>query len=352
MSKIRPKGTGVAIGVLLAVCATSAQSAKPPARALAPNDTVATVGPVSITLAQVDEVALQARTGGFAGLTLGQALYDARRTALNDIVADMLIDQEAKARGIDGAKLTEQEVDAKVMAVTDADILEWYQVNAARVQGAPLDQVRERIRPLIVQQRTQTAYRAYVDQLKSKTTVRILLDPPRLKVATGNSPAKGPANAPIELVEFSDFQCPFCLNARPTVKKVLDTYGDQIKLVHRHFPLPNHPNAWPAAEASECAAEQGQFWPYHERLFAHPTKLTDGDLKQAAAELGMNSGRFNDCVDSHKYKAKVDADIKAGTEAGINGTPAFFINGRLLSGAQPFDAFKRIIDDELDLKKR
>ena len=352
MSKIRAKGTGVAIGVLLAVCATSAQPAKPPAKALAPNDTVAMVGPVSITLAQVDEVALQARTGSFASLSLGQALYDARRAALNNIVADMLVKQEAKARGIDAAKLTKQEVDAKITAVTDADILEWYQVNAARVQGAPLDQVRERIRSLILQQRTQTAYSGYVDQLRSKTTVRILLDPPRLKVATANSPAKGPANAPIELVEFSDFQCPFCLKARPTVTKVLDTYGDQIKFVHRHFPLSNHPNAWPAAEASECAAEQGQFWPYHDRLFANSTKLTDGDLKQAAAELGMNSGRFNDCVDSHKYKAKVDADLKAGTEAGINGTPAFFINGRLLSGAQPFDAFKRIIDDELDLKKR
>ena len=352
MSKIRTKGTGVAIGVLLAVCAISAQPAKPPAKALAPNDTVATVGSVSITLAQVDEVALQARTGSFASLSLAQALYDSRRAALNNLVADMLVKQEAKARGIDAAKLTEQEVDAKIVAVTDADILEWYQVNAARVQGAPLDQVRERIRSLILQQRTQTAYSDYVDQLRSKTTVRILLDPPRQKIATANSPAKGPANAPIELVEFSDFQCPFCLNARPTVTKVLDTYGDQIKFVHRHFPLPNHPNAWPAAEASECAAEQGQFWPYHDRLFANSTKLTDADLKQAAAELGMNSGRFNDCVDSHKYKAKVDADLKAGTEAGINGTPAFFINGRMISGAQPFDTFKRIIDDELDLKRR
>jgi protein-disulfide isomerase len=347
MSGIR-KGSVIVVAVAINICSTSAQSAKP----LAPNDTVATVGSVSVTLAQVDERALEMRTGSFASRSLGQALYEARRAALDDIVAEMLVEQEAKARGIESAKLTEQEVDAKVTPVSDADIVSWYHVNAARVQGAPLDQVRERIRSLILQQRTQTAYRAYVNQLKSKTTVRILLDPSRQRIATGDSPTKGPANAPIELVEFADFQCPYCLQVRPTVAKVLDTYGDRIRFVYRHYPLPNHPNARAAAEAAQCAAEQGKFWLYHDRLFASPTKLADADLKQAAAELGMDSSRFNDCFDSRKYKAQVEADIAAGNEAGVNGTPAFFINGRLLSGAQPFDAFKRVIDDELELKKR
>ena len=113
------------------------------------------------------------------------------------------------------------------------------------------------------------------------------------------------------------------------------------------YPPNSIPNAYPAAEAAQCANEQGQFWPYHDRLFADQSKLAGGDLKASAAALGLDAARFNACVDSHKFKARVDADMQAGNEAGVNGTPAFFINGRMVSGAQPFDVFKKIIDDEL-----
>ena len=108
-----------------------------------------------------------------------------------------------------------------------------------------------------------------------------------------------------------------------------------------------HPNATPAAEASECANEQGKFWPYHDRLFANPSKLSSTNLKQYASDLGLDMDRFIACVDSRKYKSQVEADYRDGDDAGVNGTPAFFINGRMLSGAQPFDAFKKIIDEEL-----
>ena len=178
-----------------------------------------------------------------------------------------------------------------------------------------------------------------------------MLEPPRQAVSAGKSPAKGGANAQIEVIEFADFQCPYCLAAAPTVKKVLETYGDRIRLVYRHYPLPNHPQARPAAEAAQCANEQGQFWPYHDRLFAEAGKLSDADLKKAAADLGMDAARFNTCVDEHRYKAVVEADQQAGNDAGVNGTPAFFVNGRLLSGAQPFEAFKRVIDEELELEE-
>jgi protein-disulfide isomerase len=161
-----------------------------------------------------------------------------------------------------------------------------------------------------------------------------------------------PANAPIELIEFADFECPFCLQASPTVKRVLDTYGDRIRFVYRNFPLQNHPHARPAAEAAQCANEQGQFWPYHDRLFSEPGKLSDAELKQTAAALGLNAPQFNKCVDDRKFQSVVETDAQAGVNAGVTGTPAFFINGRLLSGAQPFDAFKRVIDEELELKKR
>ena len=124
-----------------------------------------------------------------------------------------------------------------------------------------------------------------------------------------------------------------------------------MKLVYREYPLPNHQNARPASEAGQCANEQGKFWPYHDKLFANQQRLSTADLKQYAADLGLDAARFNACFDSHKYGPLVDADIAAGTDVGVNGTPAFLINGRMISGAQPFEAFKKIIDEELAAKK-
>ena len=121
--------------------------------------------------------------------------------------------------------------------------------------------------------------------------------------------------------------------------------------MYREYPLPNHQNAKAAAEAGQCAQEQGKFWPYHDRLFANQQHLTSVELKQHAVAVGLDAARFNACVDSHKYASVVEADIAMGNEAGVNGTPAFFINGRMISGAQPFDVFKKIIDEELALRK-
>src|SRR4029079_5699501 len=133
--------------------------------------------------------------------------------------------------------------------------------------------------------------------------------------------SKGKPDAPIELIEFSDFQCPFCQRANPTVDQVLKAYGDKIHFVYRHYPLPNHPNATPAAEAAACAAEQGKFWPYYDRLFENQSRLQDADLKQHASDLGLDTTRFNSCVDTHKLKSLVEADVRAGSDAGVNGTP-------------------------------
>jgi protein-disulfide isomerase len=183
--------------------------------------------------------------------------------------------------------------------------------------------------------------------LREKTPVSVTLDAPRVKVDAAGRPGRGPENAPVQIVEFSDFQCPFCLNVFPTVTKVLATYGDKIHFVYRHYPLPNHPNARPAAEASACAAEQDKFWPYHDRLFSSAGKLSESDLKEHGAAIGLDMASFNTCVESRKYQKDVEVDTEAANALGVNGTPAFFINGRAVNGAQPFEVFKRIIDDEL-----
>jgi protein-disulfide isomerase len=339
----------LATGLLLAAaCASPARQPNKPG----PSDVVATVGGASITLDQVDEKALQNPATSFGGVTLAQALYEARQAAAGEIIANLLLDQEAKRRNVQPTVVYSQEILSRVKPVADADVVTWYEKNPQQVQGATLDQVRASILSLLTQQREQEVRDAYIDTLKAKTAVRVMLEPPRVAVSAGTSPTKGPANAPIELIEFADFQCPFCLAASPTVKRVLDTYGDRIRFVYRNFPLENHPNARPAAEAAQCANEQGQFWAYHDRLFSDPGKLSVAELKQTAASLGLDSPRFNKCVDDRKYRSVVEADAKAGTDAGVTGTPAFFINGRLLSGAQPYDVFKHVVDEELESKKR
>ena len=189
--------------VAFAACSSSAQQA----RRATQNDVVATVGSTAITLAEVDDKALEQQAGSFGSVKLSQALYEARRLALDDIVANRLMDEEARAAGIDRAALIEKEITSKVRPVTEPEIAAWYQANQGRVQGAPLDQVRQPIRAFLVQERMQEVKAKYLDELKSKTSVRVMLDPPRQKVKMAStSPTRGPANAPVEMIDFSDFQ--------------------------------------------------------------------------------------------------------------------------------------------------
>ena len=350
MLKHRFAATGAACIAALWLTGCAQSSAQQP-RTPAPNEVVATVGSTSITLAQVDEKALQQPTGNFGAMKLAQALYEARRLAIDELIEDALLNQDAKARKLEPAKVVEQEITAKVAQPTDAEAALWFEQNQARLQGATLDQARQAIKSYLVQQRTLAARQQYMDGLRAKVATRIILDAPRQVIAKADRPTKGPANAPIEMIEFSDFQCPYCESAFPTVNQVLNTYGDRIHFTYRHYPLAIHPRARPAAEAAQCAAEQGKFWPFHDKLFGDQSRLSDADFRQDAAQLGLDTAQFNACVDSRKYQAEVDVDIRAGDEAGVSGTPAFYINGRMLSGAQPFEAFKRLIDEELAQKK-
>jgi len=165
-----------------------------------------------------------------------------------------------------------------------------------------------------------------------------------------NENIRGAANAKVTIVEYSDFECPFCNRVTPTIKQILDEYGDDVRVVYRHFPLNSiHPYAQKSAEASECAADQGKFWEFHDLIFADQAGLKGGDdqLKAWAAELGLNAGDFASCLDSGEKKGRVDSDQAGGAALGVTGTPGFFINGVNLSGAQPFSAFKTLIDQEL-----
>jgi protein-disulfide isomerase len=169
-----------------------------------------------------------------------------------------------------------------------------------------------------------------------------------------DDPAKGDENAPVVIVEFSDFQCPFCERwAQETLPQLTQTYIDtgKVKLVYRDFPLSSiHPEAQKAAEAAECARDQGKFWEYHDTLFENRMDWTGvgaAKFKQYSADLGLDTNAFDDCLDSDKYKDEVLNDLNAGGSVGVTGTPTFFINGKKLVGAQPFENFKTAIEEAL-----
>lgn len=167
---------------------------------------------------------------------------------------------------------------------------------------------------------------------------------------TKDNHIRGDFSAPITLVEFSDFECPFCARHYPTLTKIFDDYKGKVRLVYKHFPLSIHPNSQKAAEASECADEQGKFWEYHDKLFENlaASGYSVANFKQWAKDLGLNSGKFDECLDSGKFAQKVKDNFQEGSGKGVNGTPATFINGQLVSGALPYESFKQIIDSLLD----
>jgi len=169
-----------------------------------------------------------------------------------------------------------------------------------------------------------------------------------LAVDSKESPARGATGAPITLVEFGDFQCPYCRALEPTLEKALKNYAGKVRLVFRQFPLSGHPQAPKAAEASLCAREQNKFWELHDRMYSHQDALNVEQLRTAARELGLDAERFGQCVDSGKYEAAVKADLLAGEHAGVTGTPALYVNGRLVpGGAVDYEVLAKAIDDEL-----
>jgi protein-disulfide isomerase len=171
------------------------------------------------------------------------------------------------------------------------------------------------------------------------------------KVEGGKGPSKGATSAPLQVVIFSDFQCPFCGRVEPTLKQMEKEYGGKVRMTWKNYPLPFHPNAEPAAEAAMAAGAQGKFWEMHDKLFGNQQQLDRATYEKYAQELGLDMGRFKADLDGQKYKGQIESDTKEGQAVGVSGTPAVFINGRKINGAYPWDTFKKIADEELAKKE-
>jgi len=332
---------------MLAVPACAGEAPKaaaaPAAKAEAPTDVVAEVAGKPITRAELEE-----------SLAPQLAQLDRQRRGLLEqgidrLVEDRILAAEAAARGIAVDALLQAEVEAKAGEVTDADARAFYDQNQARI-GRPYEQIANQIKQYLGQQKRQDLRDQLVASLRPKYSARILLEVDRIEVAEAGAPARGPAGAPVVIIEFSDFQCPFCSRVLPAIAQVEKVYGDQVRFVYRQFPLNIHPNAQKAAEASLCANEQGKFWQMHDAMFGDQGALAVDQLKAKAAGLGLAADQFNACLDSGKFAAQIAADLSDGQKAGVTGTPALFVNGRFISGAVPFEALAKVIDDELSRK--
>jgi protein-disulfide isomerase len=223
-----------------------------------------------------------------------------------------------------------------------------YARNEARFAGQTREQAYARILELLRERMVVAKRREFEQSLRERSEVAVFLDPPRVAIGIPDGAVgAGPENAPVTIVEFTDYQCPYCHRAQDVIDQVLERYEGKVRLVHLDFPLDNHPGAVPAARAARCAAEQGRFWDYHRSLMKEKGSLDQDDLARRAATLKLDTGDFAECLASDRHLETIQAEFQQGSDLGVTGTPAYFINGRMISGARPLSDFTEIIDAEL-----
>ena len=287
--------------------------------------------------------------GAVTNAELDAAVYDQKKQALDQMVVRRLVEQKAKAENVSVDALVKREIQDKLKKPTDEDLKKFYDEQAKRQPLPPFEQVKDQIVQYMERPQMAAAQQAFVENLKKEANVVTFLKPPRVEVAAEGQ-SKGAANAPVTIVEFSDYECPYCSRAEEVVNRVMKDYDGKVRLVYRDFPLPIHPQAQKAAEAANCAADQGKYWEMHEKLFANQQALGADALKGYAKDLKLDDAKFAKCLESGEKAKVVDESRKAGEKLGVTGTPAFFINGLQLTGAQPYEEFKTLIDGELARK--
>jgi len=329
-------------GPAVAPVETAAATATEQATMSTDSSVVARIGDTAVTLEELDswikDDLFDRETSGGNSLNA----YKLRNEAMRRMITMKVVEGEAARRNTTSDAMIMGEVAARG-EVSDAEVEEFYNEQGDKVGDQTLEDLTPRIRDYLKQLRSQQV----VEKMMDDANVVFLLEQPVVEVAA-IGPSKGPADARVTIVEFSDFECPFCSRALPVLKMIVDRYPDDVRLVYRHLPLERiHMRARPAAEASLCADEQGKFWAYHDVLFANAKALSDEDLKQYAQDLDLDVAAWSQCREEGTTSVRVDADIEAAQAVGITGTPAFVVNGVLLSGSRPFQEFVEVIEAAL-----
>jgi protein-disulfide isomerase len=331
--------TATCAAVLAAAAVACAQEPK-----AADDPVVATFGDEAITESELEAMV------GSSLVALRQQVYDTRVSKLEDEIFQRLVKEAAAAEGLTDAEYRRKRIDEMVGEPDEGEVVKLMSQFRSRLAENDLQARDQVIQALRARERQRVAAELR-RVLFEEAGVEILLDPPRVEVAVGEgTPTRGPVDAPIVLVEYTDFQCPYCTRIQPTILELMKRYDGRIRHVFKNLPLPMHQQASLAGAAALCAQDQERFWDYHKWLFANQRTMDRESMIAAAGELGMDAEVFTACIDDGTHAAKVRADMAEAQSFGITGTPGFLINGRVVTGAQPIEEFEAIIEDELRRK--
>lgn len=328
--------------VFLAACATA--SAAAPAPVASPADVFAKVGDRTITQQEVDVRAADEL------FKLQDQIYELRQQTAERIFIERAIAQAARRDKVSEEEWVELRLETGLRKPTEAELKALFEkAKKSLPADADFDSVKPELTTYLMREQRAARAKELFDELKKEQGYTVVMaGPPRpRKTVEAAGPSRGAGDAKISIVVFADFQCPYCARAAQTVEHVLAAYPGKIRLVYRHYPLSFHKQAPKAAEAAMCANEQGHFWEYHDLLYANQEALGVEDLKGHALQLGLDVKKFTACLDAGLMRAAVEKDQAVGEKLGVRGTPAYFINGLVLSGAQPEEEFRKIIDAEL-----
>ena len=304
---------------------------------------VANVGGVKITMSDLEQ------EESAKLLAARYQYYQVETKALNDLIDKKLLEQKAASEHLTVAQLLDREINSKVKDPTEDQMKVYYE---GIETDQPYEAVRDKILEKIRQLRIDRAKAAYLQTLRTESAVYVVLAPPSATLDAANPEmTQGPKNAQVTLVEFADYECPYCQKVAPDVKKLAEDFSGKVSFAFKDFPLPMHPRAEKAAEAARCASKQNKFWKFHDELF-HSKELDVDQLKAQARALKLDPEQFDKCLDSGEEAAEVERDRKEGNRLGINGTPSFFINGHFMSGALDYATLRQAIEQQLILPQQ
>lgn len=283
---------------------------------------------------------------------LQRNMYELKQRKVDEMLGNIVLEKEAARKKVNVQELLDKEVNKKIPKISDKEVDKFYDQQKDHLKGDKAQYI-DRIKNFLQNQKYNETLQRYLDKLKKQARAKVFLDKPsrpRMTLNLTPAPMTGKATAKVQLVEFSDFQCPFCSGLAKTLRQVSKKYGSSVNLIFKAFPLTFHKDSPLAHQASFCADDQGKFWQFHDKLFENQQKLDRASLEQHAQDLKLDMAKFKQCIDSGEKFAKVQKETMEGQEAGVRSTPTFFINGQMMVGNLPQEAIEEAINEELAKK--
>jgi len=272
------------------------------------------------------------------------AFYEAEKKAVDDYMEEVLLERQAQKENVTVEELLQRHVNSTIAKDPNDEALRVYFEGLDTAE--PFETVRPKIAEHLRERRIAKAKAAYMQNLRGQIPVVLQLNIPRALISLENTPVRGDINAPVKLVEYADYECPYCQQIQPTLDKLEAEYKGRLAFGYKDVPLPNHPHAQKAAEAAHCAGVQSKYWEFHD-LMMTTKEIEVAQLKEGARKLGLDAQAFDTCLDSGQQAARVKVQLDEATKLGLQGTPSFFLNGRYFSGGMSYEQLQQLVEAEL-----